>query len=183
MMAEFEDDSGMAEPESVGERDVVVTVRQGILAAGRLPTIIKASDTVQKALTMLTDLNVEQLVVAQGNRGIVEGIFSWRSYCRASLSGKSPKFVNDCLSTDFAEINEKKPLFDAVRDVIRHGVVVVRANDKQLCGLVTARDAAEVFVELAEPFLFLGQIENHLRELVDRMRLSPELLRASRRAR
>jgi hypothetical protein len=37
---------------------------------------------------------------------------------------------------------------------------------------------AEVFIDLAEPFLFLGQIENHLRDLVERMRLSPEELRS-----
>jgi CBS domain protein len=79
---------------------------------------------------------------------------------------------------NFAEVNEERPLFDAVREVIRHGVVVVRSRENKLCGLVTQRDVAAVFVDLAEPFLFLGQIENHLRELVERMHLSREQLQS-----
>jgi hypothetical protein len=75
-------------------------------------------------------------------------------------------------------VHEDKPLFDAVREVIRFGTVVVRDRSNALCGLVTLRDAAETFVELAEPFLFLGQIENHLRELVERLRLTEGELRA-----
>lgn len=109
---------------------------------------------------------------------MVEGIFSWHSYGQAVLAGKKPETVADCLSREFAEVHEDKPLFDAVREVIRFGTVVVRDRSNALCGLVTLRDAAETFVELAEPFLFLGQIENHLRELVERLRLTEGELRA-----
>lgn len=125
----------------------------------------------------MIDRNVGELVVMSGDRGQVEGIFSWQSYGRTVLANRACETVGDCLSQEFGEVRESMPLFDAVREIIRHGIVAVRAKDNLLCGLVTQRDVAGVFVDLAEPFLFLGQIENHLRELVERMRLTREELR------
>jgi predicted transcriptional regulator len=160
------------------EREVIVTVRQGIPALAQPPLQLRRNEAIFSALTQMNDQNLALLIVTNGTRGMVEGILSWQSYGKAMLSGKQCQTVGDCLSRDFGEVREDKPLFDAVREVIRHGVVVVRARDGTLCGVVTQRDAAEVFVDLAEPFLFLGQIENHLRELVKRMRLpKAELLK------
>jgi len=105
-------------------------------------------------------------------------VYTRRAFRRLIHGRKRGETVGDCLSREFGEVREDKPLFDTVREVIHHGVVVVRARDGCLCGLVTLRDIADVFVELSEPFRFLGQIENHLRELVERMRLTPEQLRA-----
>lgn len=171
---EQEQDAEIEEP----EKEVVITVRQGIPAAGRVPAIVRKNEPIRRALTTMIDQNLNHLVVSQGERSRVEGIFSWQSYGCAVLAGKLCETVGDCLSQDFGEVKEERPLFDAVREIIRHGIVVVRAYDNRLCGSVTARDAAEVFVDLAEPFLFLGQIENHLRDLVNRMRLNEGELRS-----
>ena len=173
-----ENSDAAIETAEIVERDVIITVRQGIPAAGRVPMTVRNTETVRRALTTLIDKNIGHLVVLQSERGRVEGIFSWQSYGCAVLAGKNCKTVGECLSQDFGEVNEERPLFDAVQEIIRHGVVVVRARDNKLCGLVTTRDAAEAFVDLSEPFLFLGQIENHLRELVNRMELSEEDLRS-----
>ena len=127
----------------------------------------------------MNDQNLAHFVVTNGERGVVEGIFSWQSYGKALLAGKQCDTVRDCLSYDFGEVKATKPLFDAVREVIRYGIVVVRASDGRVCGLITQRDAAEVLVDLAEPFLFDGQIENHLRDLRERMRLTHDELRSS----
>ncbi len=106
----------------------------------------------------------------------MEGTFSWQSYGQAILAGRQPERVQDCMSNHFAVVNEETALFDAVREVIHHEVLVVRSKDNRLCGIVTQLDVAEVFIDLAEPFLFLGQIENHLRDLVERIRLTAEEL-------
>jgi predicted transcriptional regulator len=158
------------------DREVIVTVRKGIPALDHAPPQVRRNEAIFRALTQMNDQKLAQLIVTNGERGMVEGIFSWQSYGKAMLSGKKCEAVGDCLSNDFAEVREDKPLFDAVREVIEHGVVVVRARDGRLCGVLTQRDAATVFVDLAEPFLFLGQIENHLRDLVIRMRLSRDEL-------
>jgi predicted transcriptional regulator len=160
------------------EREVVVTIRKGIPAASREPMLVRRNESINRALTLMIDNDFSQLVVANSNRARVEGIFSWQSYGQAILAGKCPKRAQDCMSHNFAEVNEEKPLFDAVREVLRNHMLVVRSKDNCLCGCVTHLDVAEVFIDLAEPFLFLGQIENHLRDLVERMRLSAEELRS-----
>jgi predicted transcriptional regulator len=158
------------------EREVVVTIRKGIPAADRPPMLVRRNEPVHRALTQMMDKDFSQLVVANSDHARVEGIFSWQSYGQAILAGRQPERVQDCMSNHFAVVNEETPLFDAVREVIHHEVLVVRSKDNRLCGIVTQLDVAEVFIDLAEPFLFLGQIENHLRDLVERMRLTAEEL-------
>lgn len=94
------------------------------------------------------------------------------------MTGKTLHTVDDCVSKDFIEVNEEKPLIDAVRDIMHYGTVVVRSRQNQLCGVVTARDVAPVFVELAEPFLLLTQIENHMRGLLERAKLTKDVYKA-----
>ena len=152
-------------------RDAVVTIRQGIPAAGKDPASVRPEEPVMKALSRLMSEKLDLLVVQRGDRARVEGIFNYASFTHAHMAGKQPKTVSDCTSHDFIEVNEEKPLIDAVRDIMQHGTVVVRSRQNQLCGVVTARDVAPVFVELAEPFLLLSQIENHLRGLLERAKL------------
>src|SRR6266496_628882 len=170
-----EEDEPTAESE---EREVVVTIRKGIPAASRAPMLVRRNEPVNRALTLMIENDFSQLIVANSDRARVEGIFSWQSYGQAILAGRRPERVQDCMTHNFAEVNEERPLFDAVREVLRQQILVVRSQDNCLCGCVTQLDVAELFIDLAEPFLFLGQIENHLRDLVERMRLSAEELRS-----
>ena len=75
-----------------------------------------------------------QLVVTNGERGMVEGIFSWQSYGKAMLAGKQCETVADCLSRDFGEVREDKTLFDAVREVIRDLTVLEACSGRLPCG-------------------------------------------------
>jgi CBS domain-containing protein len=166
--------TAIEEPLVVQPRDAVVTIRQGIPAAGKVPASVRPEEPVMKALSRLMSEKLELLVVQRGDRARVEGIFNYASFTHAHMAGKQPKTVGDCTSHEFIEVNEEKPLIDAVRDIMQHGTVVVRSRQNQLCGVVTARDVAPVFVELAEPFLLLSQIENHLRGLLERANLKKE---------
>ena len=155
-------------------RNAIVTIRQGIPTAGKIPPTVRPDVPAQTAISRLMSENLDLLVVQNGNRARVEGIFSYASFTHAHMAGKETKTVGDCTSREFIEVNEEKPLIDAVRDIMQHGTVVVRSRDNQLCGVVTARDVAPVFVDLAEPFLLLGQIENHMRGLLERAKLKKE---------
>jgi CBS domain-containing protein len=167
--------SGQTVEESVTPpRVAVVTIRQGIPSAGKIPGTVRPDVPVQTALSRLMSDKLDLLVVQNGNRARVEGIFSYASFTHAYIAGKATKTVGDCTSREFIEVNEEKPLIDAVRDIMQHGTVVVRSRDNQLCGVVSARDVAPVFVDLAEPFLLLGQIENHMRGLLERAKLKKE---------
>ncbi len=165
--ASVEGENSSAEP-----REAVVTIRQGIPAAGKAPATVRPEEPVLKALSRLMSEKLELLVVQRGERARVEGIFNYASYTHAHLAGKTPKVVGDCISQEFIEVNEEKPLIEAVREITKHGTVFVRSRQNLLCGVVTARDVAPVFIELAEPFLLLGQIENHLRGLMERGKLT-----------
>ncbi len=64
-----------------------------------------------------------------------------------------------------------------MRDIVEAEAVFVRAKDKTICGVVTAQDIANQFVRLSEPFLFLNQIENHLRALLENVRMGSKELK------
>ncbi len=181
---ETREKSSLAAPPTPGEdganppRNAVVTIRQGIPTAGQAPGTVRPEEPVMKALSRLMSEKLDLLVVQRGERARVEGVFSCASFTHAHIAGKVPKQVSDCISHDFIEVNEEKPLIDAVRDIMQHGTVVVRSRQNQLCGVVTARDVAPVFVELAEPFLLLGQIENQMRGLLERAKLKKDAYKA-----
>ena len=44
--------------------------------------------------------------------------------------------------------------------------MLVRGGDRTITGIVTATDLSYQFGQLAEPFLFVGEIEGHLRNLI-----------------
>ncbi len=160
--------------EETKPRDSVVTIRQGIPSAGRAPATVRPTETTKMALTRMMAEKLELLVVQSGDRARVEGIFSYASFIHAQMAGKPTATVGDCISRDFIEVNEEEPLIDAVQKIMRYRNVMVRARDQKVCGLVTARDVAPVFVGLAEPFLLLGQIENYMRCLIERAQLKKE---------
>lgn len=107
-----------------------------------------------------------QLPVMQNQRDI-DGMVSWRSITNAQVANGEVKFVRDCLDKKVNIVLYDTPLFDAVKTVMDHEVVLVRGQDKKITGLVTVTDIGEQFIALAEPFLILEQIENHIRAWLD----------------
>lgn len=70
---------------------------------------------------------------------------------------------------------------DAIRVVFENDYVLVRAEDRQVCGIITASDLTEQFQKLAEPFLLVGEIENGVRRLLHG-RFTKEELEAAKNA-
>lgn len=52
--------------------------------------------------------------------------------------------------------------------LLRKKTVCSYAADKTICGIVTAYDISAQFQQLSEPFLLLGDIENHVRYLISK---------------
>ena len=66
-----------------------------------------------------------------------------------------------------AEVIEgQRPLFEAVGIIARVGYVLVKAQDNTISGIVTASDLNDLFLQLAEPFLLVGEIESHVRRII-----------------
>jgi len=71
------------------------------------------------------------------------------------------------------------PLFAAIESIYRHDYALVRHPDNRIGGIVTTADLSLEFHALAEPFLLIGEIENHLRRLIS-TRFSLDELKAAK---
>ncbi len=58
-------------------------------------------------------------------------------------------------------------LFEAVALIAKHDCVLVKDEANKICGVMTSYDVSETFVELGEPFLLLGEIENLIRDMIE----------------
>lgn len=134
-------------------------------AANNVPVSINRDADIKEAVTLMLMHDYSQLPVMQNER-VVDGMISLRSIVSSQAIGAKPEKVRDCLLKDIEIIPIDAPLFDAVKAVMAKEVVLVQAQDKKICGLVTIADIGQQFVSLSEPFLILEHIENHIRSLL-----------------
>jgi CBS domain-containing protein len=135
-------------------------------AANKVPTSVKRDATLSRAITLMMLHDFSQLPVMQSERK-VDGMISLRSIVSAQTVGDNCENVRDCMNKEVQVLAQDTPLFEAVRTVMRHEVVLVKGGDETIVGLVTIADIGEQFISLAEPFWILEQIENHIRTLLD----------------
>ena len=99
------------------------------------------------------------------NEREVAGIVTWQSIGTRLALGLDCTYVRQCMQP--AEvIPADTRLFDAVHKVAEHGYVLVRGETNVITGIVTATDVAHLFEKLARPFLLIGEIEDHVRNLI-----------------
>ena len=141
------------------------THRVGALeAANRRPASVKPESPLQEATTKMQMNGYSRLPVLKTERE-VSGIVTWESIGPRLALGRECTLVSQCMEP--AEvIPADTRLFEAVRKVSEHGYVLVRAPDRTISGIITATDLSYQFGQLAEPFLFVGEIEGHLRNLI-----------------
>jgi len=133
-------------------------------AAHNKPASVSPSDTVVLAITIMRIKGFSQLPVMTNERD-VKGVISWRSIGMAYSNGGTPERVEDCME-QANEIGVEAMFEDAARAVWKHDYALVRGEHKKITGILTAADLALQFEELAHPFLQIGEIEYHLRNLV-----------------
>jgi CBS domain-containing protein len=141
------------------------TYRIGRLAsANRVPVSVRPDISVVEATTIMLQNDFSQLPVMTSEREI-KGMFSWKSIGQRLTLGKSCKIVREAIDPHY-EVRSDESLFFAVALVAEHEFVLVRGSDKRICGIVTTTDLAIQFQQLGEPFLLLGEIENHVRSFL-----------------
>lgn len=134
-------------------------------AANSPPLSVSPNDTIEKAITLMRMNDYSELPVMTMPRA-VSGLFSWRSLGEAAVSERECTEVRHCMH-EAREIPETRSIFDAIAEVSKHDCILVRGGDNAIKGIVTAADISEEFKRLTEPFLIIGDIENHLRHLID----------------
>jgi CBS domain-containing protein len=134
-------------------------------AANRAPTYVAPDVQLSTATTMMLVRGFSQLPVMTGSRD-VKGVISWQSIGDRVARGSIGTTVREMMDPQFHEIRYDASLFQAIPAIIANDYVLVRAKDNSICGIVTASDLSLQFLQLSEPFLLIGEIENHIRQIV-----------------
>jgi predicted transcriptional regulator len=160
--------------------DPVIRVTSVAAAHRRLVSISK-NESIERAVTLMLEHNFSQLpVMVTPESREVDAMFSWRSLGVQRASGRRSTCVQDAIEP--AEVvNHDDDLIKVVERVLLHDVVLVRAKDRKIQGILTIHDIAAQFQDLAEPFLLVGEIEKHVRRLIDG-RFTHEQLKSIRKA-
>ena len=126
---------------------------------------VRRDTPVTEATTLMMLNDFSQLPILSGTRQ-VEGMVSWKSIGRTRSLRGDCNTVAEC-KEEIEVLSYDTPLFEAVMIVLKKEVVLVKQKDGTISGIVTATDIGEQFISMAEPFLVIEQIENHVRKLLD----------------
>ena len=132
-------------------------------SAHTVPLSLSPEATIGEAVTLMMKFEYSQLPVMIGER-TVKGVVSWKSLGKRLAMNKHCVFVKDAMESVHV-VDLDTSLFDAVPLIAKNDCVLVRDDENKICGIMTPFDIGQTFVELGEPFLLLGEIENQLREM------------------
>ena len=141
--------------------------RIGMLAAANATPISVTRDSeVCEAVTLMLMHDFSQLPVMQNDRNL-DGAITWKSIGTSRALNRETSYVRQCMDSKVEVIDFDTPLSMAVNVIAQKDFVLVRSSEKKITGLVTTSDISLQFGSLSEPFLLLGEIENHIRRLID----------------
>lgn len=159
----------------VGGAGVEPAYRVSRLLDPRLKLVSIGPDApLAEAVTLMLRHDYSQLPVMTNERD-VRGVVSWDSIGPAmTLAQPVPQFVRECMRPH-VEVKDADSLFQVINRIIESSYVLVRSEHRIISGILTTTDLSQQFQDLAEPFLLIGEIENHIRSLIDGRFTKPEL--------
>ncbi|MDH6165544.1 CBS domain-containing protein [Variovorax boronicumulans] len=151
----------------VGGAGVEPAYRVSRLLDPRLQLVTLGPDaTLEEAATLMLRHDFSQLPVMTNERD-VRGVVSWDSLGPAmTLGHPAPRFVRECMRPQ-VEVRTTDSIFQVINRIIESSYVLVRDERRVVVGILTTSDLSQQFQDLAEPFLLIGEIENHIRALID----------------
>lgn len=152
-----------AQPSNVEQADPTYRISK-LAAANKVPLCVAPDVPLKDAVTLMMASDFSQLPITTSEREI-KGMISWSSIGSRLVLSKDHEFVRDVMDVHH-EIRADASMFQAIPVIVEHGYVLIRGADNALAGIVTASDLSLQFQQLAEPFLLLGEIENHIRSLL-----------------
>jgi len=169
------DDAIVVMPDRVRIEEVVGSASSAVdptYRIGRLrsvnvvPTSVTPNQTVTEAITIMLTNDFSQLPVMVVERE-VKGVISWGSIGSRLVLGLKLNEVRECMEPPHI-ITYDTSLFEAITEIVNHEYVLVRDGINKVSGIVTTSDLSREFRQLTEPFMLLGEIENHVRSLIQR---------------
>lgn len=128
------------------------------------PLSVSPDTNLEEAVTHMLTHDFSQLPVMTSERD-VKGMITWTSIGSRLAMGKHCSTARE-LMEQHHEIRADASLLSAISIIAEHQYVLVRGHDQKITGIVTATDLSLQFEQLAEPFLLLGEIENHVRRVI-----------------
>jgi hypothetical protein len=142
-------------------------------SANTFPQSVAPDASLKETVTLMLSNDFSQIPVMIGERE-VKGVVSWSSIGERLTMGKNGSTAREFMNPP-QEIRADASLFQAIATIAAHQYVLVRTNDNRIAGIVTASDLNLQFQQLAEPFLLLGEIENHIRRVIGQKFSVPDL--------
>ena len=156
---------GTGETEPEDDADVDPAARVSRLPSANRPVVsVTPNDTLATATTKMLAHDYSQLPVITNER-YLKGMVSWKSIGKRLSLGVNVEYVHEFMEPA-KEVGADSLLFEAVDAIIEGEAVLVRGDDGRITGMVTTVDLSREFEKLGEPFLRIGEIENHLRDLL-----------------
>ena len=141
------------------------TYRLARLPSANVPPLsVHPDNPLELAISHMIKKDFSQLPIMEGERTL-KGIISWASIAKRQGLGVQVSKVRDCSDPAYV-LDLETSLFGAIEAIYRHDYALVRHPDNRIGGIVTTADLTLEFQKLAEPFLLIGEIENHLRRLI-----------------
>jgi CBS domain-containing protein len=154
------------------------TYRIGRLpSANVVPISVTPNTSLSAAITLMLANDFSQLPVMIGQRD-PKGVISWVSIGTRLALGRQCTEVRECMDAPRI-ISSDTSMFDAIREIVRDQYVLIKDSGNKISGVVTTSDLCDLFRERTEPFLLLGEIENHIRTIIIRGNLTCEELTAA----
>jgi CBS domain-containing protein len=135
-----------------------------LASSTRKPLSVSPDTKLEEVVTHMLTNDFSQLPVMTSGRD-VKGVITWTSIGSRLAMGKNCSVARE-LMEQHQEIRSDASFFSAIGVIAEHQYVLVRGLDQKITGIVTASDLSLQFQQLAEPFLLLGEIENHVRRVI-----------------
>jgi hypothetical protein len=123
---------------------------------------VPPSASLATATHLMSAKGYSQLPVIEG-RSDLRGVITWQSVAMMYGKGLQPSLTN-AMVLDPPVSETHGDFFSQLSMISEHGYLLVRKNDGQFTGIVTAADVTERFDATAWPFFTVGEIEYRLRK-------------------
>ena len=137
-------------------------------AANKSVVSVKPDSSLSEAITLMLHYDYSQLPVMQSSRDL-KGVISWRSIGQRLYINNASSKVRELMEHNFQWVAADTSLFKAIPLIIEQDYILVKNKTNEVCGIVTASDLSLQFQESTESFLLVGEIENHIRQILTQL--------------
>mgnify|MGYP006292830781 FL=1 len=111
------------------------------------------------------------------NEYTIEGLVSWKTIGRVYANGKDPEHVRECKRSEVSVVKDSDSIFKLIEHVRTEEVALVQDQENRIVTIFTAADLGDLYKDMSEPFLYLGEIENSVRAILEGGQFTAEELR------